>query len=176
MQWRVDRLLLVAVVLAACGGATHTAGDDEFVTRMIPHHRLGMELIDEATVHSDGVELRRMVFEMGGYHHDEAAQLSTWATRWHLEEERTFPGDLRPADVNRLSSLTGPAHDAWWLRLMIDHHRGALVIAREAVVHASDPGVVSMARSVITVQEQQIEDMEGLSGRICAGDPTLPGC
>lgn len=143
---------------------------------MIPHHHLGMELIDEATRNSDGVELRRLVFEMGGYHHDELTRLTRWAKDWGIKEALMFPGGIAKADLARLASLRGPGHDTWWLHVMIEHHRGALVISREALASANDPGITSMAESVISVQEKQIGEMEDLSLRLCRSRSDLPGC
>lgn len=135
-----------------------------------------MVLIDEATRDSDGVELRRMVFEMGTYHHDELERLSEWARDWGVVEAHTFPGDLPSADLGKLAGLRGPAHDTWWLHLMLEHHRGALVIARDALASATDDDVTSMARAVISVQEEQIASMERLSASLCRTQQDLPGC
>lgn len=167
---------MVLLALAGCAGRAVPPGDAAFVSRMIPHHALGMRLVDEATLHSDGVELRRLVFEMGGYHHDELSRLEKWAADWAVTESATFPGDLPADEVDRLDDLSGPAHDSWWLHLMIEHHRGAVSIATDAVNESGNRDLAAMARSVRTTQAREIESMTSLLAGICASDRLLPGC
>lgn len=173
---RAAESLLVAVTLAACGGPHHGPADSAFVSRMIPHHELGMELINEATLHSDDVELRRLVFEMSGYHHDELAQLHEWAHAWGTGTAQRFPGRIDEADLTSLAGLKGPGHDTWWLALMIRHHRGAVDIAGEEIRSGTNRDAVAMAHTVLAVQQRQITDMEHLLRGYCAATPGLKGC
>lgn len=164
------------LLLASCGGPGPGSADKGFVARMIPHHELGMDLIDEATLRSDGVELRRMVFEMGSYHHDEMARLQTWSREWHVPKEEKFPGSIDAGRTARLARLDGAAHDTWWLHLMIEHHEGAVEIAADALSAARHPDLLAMARTVRSVQERQITEMKVLLGSLCVAGPGLPGC
>lgn len=173
---RAAELIAIASVLASCGTAPHGQADSAFVSRMIPHHELGMELINEATLHSDDVELRRLVFEMGGYHHDELAQLHEWAHAWGTGAARRFPGRIDQADLSSLGELRGPGHDTWWLALMIRHHRGAVDIAGEEIRSGTNRDAVTMAHTVLAVQKRQITDMEHLLRGYCAATPGLKGC
>ena len=147
---------------------------------MIPHHHLGMVLVDEATVHADDVRLRRLVFEMSGYHHSETGLLEDWADGVGIEPAATFPGDLPRTEVGQLADLRGVEHDTWWLYLMIRHHRGALTIADAQIAEGTVEKVREMAVSVRMVQAAEVEQMETLLDSLCSSrsSPSSPlaGC
>lgn len=166
----------IVIIASGCSSHSPSVADRQFVSQMIPHHHLGVELIDEATLHSSDVQLRRLVFEMGTYHHDELAILMKWKSQWKVGESTQFPGDVPAGDIESLSKLTGLSHDTWWLHLMIKHHEGALVIAGRAIPSATEPDVVTMARSVMAIQRQQITKMKELLASLCASQSTLSGC
>lgn len=177
--------VLAIIASAACGGAaksgastadTPTVADRRFVADMIPHHHLGMALLDEAARHSYDVRLRRLAFEMNSYHQSELDQLHAWADDWGVAASQHFDGDLASTDVDRLLALHDLAHDTWWLHLMIDHHRGALTIA----ARERDGGAVTDARQLaerVDVQQRaDIDAMVTLLDELCGEAPGAPGC
>lgn len=159
---------LLAVLAVACGGTgSWRATDRAFVAAMIPHHHLGMRLIDDATQRSDDVRLRRLVFEMTGYHHSETEMLEQWAAAHDIAHGSPFPGDLPADELARLATLRGVERDVWWLDLMIRHHRGALEIADAQIAGGGVAAVREMAVSVRRVQATEIGQMEDLLVSLC---------
>lgn len=174
------RLAAAVFLVFVTGCAAHTqrlsASDKLFVSQIAPHHELGMTLIDEATLHSSDVRLRRLVFEMSGYHTAELEKLHSLSAHDHIESATDFPGLIGAADINRLASLDGSGHDTWWLRLMIIHHEGALDISRAALAANASRVISSMARDIETVQQREISDMRELLSELCSENSALPGC
>lgn len=123
---------------------------------------------------SDDVRLRRLVFEMGGYHDHEVHLLTEWAEEWGLDPAQSFAGDLALQDVAKLGDLSGLDHDTWWLTLMIEHHRGAISIAERTL--AVDGAVGDLAASVLSVQGREIDQMVTLREELCASEPDAAGC
>lgn len=147
--------------------------DKRFVDQLIPHHHLGMRLLDEAVLKSQDVRLRRLVFEMGSYHSDELHTLEQWSEQWGLSGVDEFPGSLSEAELQHLSTLTSAAHDTYWLELMIRHHEGALAItANDALGRRTR----TLAETVADVQRQQIFEMRELLTDLCNDDASLTGC
>lgn len=167
----------VAVAAAGCGTGPGDA-EREFVAAMLPHHRLGTRLVDEASMNSSDVRLRRLVFEMSGYHGHETGRLAEWAEVWEVEEAETFEGDLPTADVARLDGLSGSDHDTWWLVLMIEHHRGAVDITSRLLAGGVDPAdeVAVLAGSIRSVQSDELAVMDELLAELCTEDPSAAGC
>ena len=170
-------LLAVAITAAAlstgCSNepAHWTETDRAFVARMIPHHHLGMTLVDEATVNSDDVRLRRLVFEMSGYHQSELDRLMEWADSHGIDAAGDFPGHLPDDDIAALASLDGAEHDIWWLDLMLRHHRGAVQMADAELASGQIDEVRDLADTVRRVQSDEIEQMDGLRRALCAEQP-----
>jgi uncharacterized protein (DUF305 family) len=165
--------LAVTFFLTRPGSIPPNEDDKHFVEQLIPHHHLGMRLLDEATLRSNDVRLRRLVFEMGTYHADELLALEQWSEEWGLSTAEDFPGSLSEVELQHLSTLTSAAHDTYWLALMIRHHEGALTISNNNAVGRRTE---SMATSVANVQRQQIADMRALLADLCNDDASLTGC
>ena len=170
MRRRLLEIALVTVLLVATGcvpGENLSDADETFVAHMIPHHEIGMELMEVATTHADDVRLRRLVFEMGDYHHSDMGSLLRWSTEWGVERSDDFPGDISDETLQRLESLAGAKFDVAWLEVMIDHHEGALDISRAALEHGARRDVEDLARSTIEVQSREITEMSLLRDEIC---------
>lgn len=161
-------VLGVALLTAGCSGSSEwNEADRAFVAGMLPHHHLGMELVEEATVDSADVRLRRLVFEMSGYHGSEVGLLERWAVEQRIDEWEVFPGGLPASDLALLDTLTGIEHDVWWLDLMIRHHEGAVAMADRVVAQGAADPVRRLALDVRRVQAAEIETMEELLGSMC---------
>ena len=157
------------VITTGCGSPPRaTDADKLFVSHMIPHHDLGMELIDIAATHADDVRLRRLVFEMSSYHHSDMAALSQWSFEWGVDRSQDFPGDLPVSTLNQLASLSGTTFDLAWLDAMIEHHKGAISIAHAVLSGDALPGVAAMAQATIDIQRREINEMTSLFRELCA--------
>ncbi len=165
MSRRLRDLACATLVVLAAGCAsspTSTTAEKTFVAQMIPHHELGMRLMDIAATRADDVRLRRLVFEMGGYHHSDMASLSKWSFEWGVKPSGDFPGDLPDTTLDRLATFTGAEFDEAWLDAMIDHHEGALAISRGALADDVRAEIREMARTTLEVQSREIDEMSQL--------------
>ena len=159
---RRKRLLIISVgvLLSGCTSqVTPTTSDMAFVSAMIPHHELGLELLDIGAHSVDDVRLRRLIFEMNNYHADDHARLMQWSFEWGTREADNFPGKITDSEMRALATMTGSEFDREWLRLMIAHHRGALEIA---AVDSENQDVSLLATRIESIQRQEIELMESL--------------
>ena len=164
------------LVLVGCSGSEQeqadtdqwSTADDTFVAQMIPHHHLGMTLIDEATRRSGDVRLRHLVFEMNSYHMSDLEVLEGWASDRSIAHASEFPGDLPASDVESLSDYEGVSHDIVWLDLMIRHHSGALTIADAELAGGTVPEAIDLATETRRVQAAEIDTMRALLGELCA--------
>lgn len=181
----VRHLVLVIVGTLSTAACGHAHGDstndmtnvDTFLAGMVPHHRLGLEMLEHAIPRVDDVRVRRLVFEMSGYHDDE---LHHWES--HLAngaEASTFPGWIAPERLAALDDRTGPEYDAHWLALMIEHHEGAIELATAEltrVTHDSDPARHELAQRIAATQRAEIEEMRTLARFLCSEHAHLVPC
>jgi uncharacterized protein (DUF305 family) len=165
MHRLVPALLLVMMLAVGCGGHRHHhEADAWFVASMVPHHRLGLELLAIAEPRVDDVRVRRLVFQMSRYHHDELHHLEHHLVRWRLAEAEDYPGHLPPNVLIELAGLQGPDHDRAWLEAMIEHHEGALVIAQRQLDQGRNADLRRLAAGVLEVQRAEIDAMTVLLG------------
>jgi uncharacterized protein (DUF305 family) len=154
---------LVFVVVAGCGtNDSATPADRDFVAAMASHHRLGIALVKQAETRAKSVELRRLVFEMHGYHHHEHSVLERWADDWKVEPAKTFPGEIPEVRLRELDFTIGIEFDLLWLTTMIEHHEGAIAISQRALESVLGKEVERLALSTIDVQSAEIVRMRDL--------------
>jgi uncharacterized protein (DUF305 family) len=158
------------LLLVGCGsGETKSAIDQGFVASMLPHHRIGMELLNDGARRVNDVRVRNLIFQMASYHHREFAQLEEYQDRWGIAEATTFPGLPSAADWNLLNGAQDVEYDIIWLDVMIFHHRGAVNLARKQVQDGVDENLVDLATEVMREQRSQIKQMEKILTDICVG-------
>jgi Domain of unknown function (DUF305) len=59
-----------------------------------------------------------------------------------------------------LEGKTGAAFDAQFLSDMIVHHEGAVAMAKQALLNASDPRIKELSAAIIAAQEKEIASMK----------------
>lgn len=165
-------LLAVAVAgLMSCGGDSNGPNDADrvFVGAMVPHHELGIDLIDDAVPRVDDVRLRRLIFKMSAYHDSELHDLENRAKEWGVETPQRFPGWIDPVELTALSALSESDYDVRWLDLMIEHHEGAVILADVEATVGSDTDLRSLARRIADAQREEISKMRELRGLLADG-------
>lgn len=61
--------------------------------------------------------------------------------------------------MDSLNGKTGEEFDKAFINSMIEHHTGAINMAKEAQMNAGRDEIKSMAQDIITAQEKEIEQM-----------------
>ncbi|WP_059008319.1 DUF305 domain-containing protein [Streptomyces specialis] len=161
---------LAALTLAACGGGdtdgtTHNAADVTFAQAMIPHHQQAVEMAELALDRASSEDVRALAEQIRAAQAPEIATLTDWLDTW---DEDTAPaatedhaGHTMPG-LGELNDATGPAFDTAFLELMIEHHRGAVEMARTERTEGAYEPATSMAESIITSQTAEIDRMTTL--------------
>ena len=154
---------LCVALVSACGSQPKpNSADQTFVAQMVPHHQLGIEMIDSAVLRSDDVRLRKLVFQMQSYHEHELHQLSSRLQEWKIMEAKVFPGLIEPSRLAKVDQLAGPAFDNAWLQAMIEHHEGAVVIGKNEITSGQITDLKVMAKKIVDIQQAEILQMQRL--------------
>lgn len=72
------------------------------------------------------------------------------------------PGMMSDDEMARLESATGPVFERAFLQLMIEHHQGALTMAKDELADGRDPDAKLMAQNISDAQQASIELMQRL--------------
>lgn len=73
-----------------------------------------------------------------------------------------MPGLATDSDLATLAAASGADADAVFVRLMVAHHQGGIHMAQHASEFAGTSEVRKMAASMVTGQQQEIEEMQAL--------------
>lgn len=65
-------------------------------------------------------------------------------------------------DMRGLSELSGTEFGSVWLELMIEHHEGAVDMARTELSRGGDPEAMAMAQRIIDAQLAEVTEMRDL--------------
>ncbi len=171
-------VLPLLLVLAACGGsdetekADHNAADIAFAQAMVPHHHQALEMAELAERQQASPEVRDLADRIAAAQGPEIEQMSQWLEGWgeHAHEEGAHGDDhmdgmMTSAQMEELSGATGAAFDRLFLTMMIEHHEGAVAMAREAQADGAHAGTIALAKRVEEAQLAEIDEMETLLGQ-----------
>ncbi len=168
----------------------YTPADVHFMSGMIYHHTQAIQIAGWAASHDAGPSVRTLCERIVAAQTDEIALLSRWLATRHeavpqpdpahmmmpeMNATHIMPGMLSAEQLAQLDRTRGPDFDALFLRLMIQHHQGAITMVNQ--LFASGAGeeepVYKMASSVYADQTTEIERMQQmLAADIFA--PTTP--
>lgn len=125
-----------------------TEADAMFMRGMIHHHAQALEMARMAPTHGASPSIRTLAARITNAQRDEIALMQTWLRRrgqpvpeLHVMDEHIMvhtpgtamehvhmPGMLTPEQIRQLDAARGAAFDRLFLELMIQHHRGAVVM------------------------------------------------
>ncbi|MET0896539.1 MAG: DUF305 domain-containing protein [Mycobacterium sp.] len=167
----------------ATAAAEHNDADVMFAQGMIPHHEQAVEMSD-MVLGKQGIDPRvtTLANEIKAAQGPEIAQMRGWLADWGVDPSQggmagmpghdmsghgAMPGMggdgmMSEQDMADLQNAQGPAASRLFLTQMIEHHRGAIVMAQNEIDTGQFPAAVEMARSIVTSQQQEITAMEQL--------------
>ncbi|WP_198680777.1 DUF305 domain-containing protein [Lentzea terrae] len=164
-------MLAVAVVLllAACGSpATHNSADVAFAQGMVPHHEQALEMSDLVASRTSNSHVIDLAKRISGSQKPEIDRMNGWLRTWNAPVQASSHSAHGHSDshgmveLGNLADLSDTEFDRQWLSLMIQHHRGAVEMARKHLSSGTDPAARTLAQDVITHQEKEIAEMESL--------------
>ncbi|HEY4630727.1 MAG TPA: DUF305 domain-containing protein, partial [Blastococcus sp.] len=166
--------LAVALGIGRTEDPTADSVDAGFSRDMARHHLQGVEMANLVAGRSQDPEVRTLAFDISSTQTNQAGRMQGWLTLWGLplsggepmawmagngghaghdmEMGALMPGMATEGELANLRSLSGPAFDVEFLRLMIRHHQGGKEMAQYAADHAGEAAVRDLARSILQSQ------------------------
>lgn len=154
---------------ASASSAAFNDADAKFATMMIPHHQQAIEMSDMLLA-KDGADpkvaqLAKDVKEAQG---PEIEQLKKWSDEWNVEADHGSghaghgDGMMSGDDMKALEDADGPSASKLYLEQMIEHHEGAVAMAKTEIEEGQHAEAVDMAREIVASQTKEIETMRTL--------------
>lgn len=165
------------------GSSSASAGnfndaDATFAAQMIPHHQQALQMTSMASRKATTPEVKKLAAAITTAQQAEITTLSGWLTSWakpiptpvpHDDHNMTkMPGMMTEAEMSDLGNATGSLFDRMWVQMMIEHHQGALTMAKTAQATGKNPDAIALAQKIQTDQTAEIATLRRLLGRIPA--------
>ncbi|MEN1726976.1 MAG: DUF305 domain-containing protein [Pseudomonadota bacterium] len=172
-----------AIELAAL---RYTAADVKFMRDMVPHHSQALDMSVLVPERSQDPGMIDLAAKIETTQRDEISYMQSWLTErgapeapmdWHhhAHGDHAMEGMATHEEMEALAGARGEDFDRMFLRLMIAHHEGALVMVDElldASGSAQDPAFYEFVSHVKTDQTAEIERMTAMFNAV-ANDPRV---
>jgi uncharacterized protein (DUF305 family) len=153
-------------------GAEYTKADVEFMQGMIAHHAQAIVMSRMAESHGANPQVLKLSNKIDQSQVPEIRIMQAWLQRNHQFVPDTsswhtvmMSGMLTPAQLSELDAAKGVDFDRAYLRLMIQHHNGALKMVDDLFntpLAGQEVDVSVFANDVVTVQTGEIGIMQRL--------------
>lgn len=188
----VALLAATTFALAGCGdngdtadkpaAADHNAADVTFAQDMIPHHQQAIEMAQLAEDRAASAEVKSLASAIEAAQDPEIETMTGWLESWgedvpdsHMdmdmdemegmgddESDDEMPGMMSDDDMADLEDAQGAAFDRMFLTMMIEHHEGAIEMAKTEQAEGEYDDAVTLAEKIETAQQAEIEAMNDL--------------
>lgn len=142
--------------------------DIDFARGMIPHHEQAVRMADMVPSRTDNAALRALAGRIRDAQQPEIDRMTGWLRDWNAgpppqrHQQHDMGGMMSAEDMSALKKARGDAFDEMWLRMMIEHHRGAVSMARTELDEGRDEAAGKLARSIIDSQRAEIAEMTSM--------------
>lgn len=181
-------LALLLALTAGCGAderpplsaTQHNDADVTFASDMIQHHAQALAMVNLTRDRPLEPAVRELAEAIRDAQAPEIEQMADWLDEWGQEIPETMndhmhhdmgtmpegaedvPGMMSGDDMAALENASDEEFQTLWLEMMVDHHRGAVEMARDEVADGRYRPAVDLAKSISDSQEAEIKEMKDL--------------
>ena len=169
----------------APNGDVFNDADVSFSTDMIPHHAQALVMVDMARGRDLSPATQQLTADIQAAQGPEIEQMVGWLNDWgkpvpetmrdHVNAEdhgmsgydmgddsSGMPGMMTDEEMEHLKAAQGQDFETMWLEMMIEHHEGAIEMARDERADGVFQPATDLAESIETSQQTEIELMNEL--------------
>ncbi|MGW0333208.1 DUF305 domain-containing protein [Streptomyces sp. NPDC003011] len=161
---------------AGAGVGEHNDADVGFATEMIQHHRQAVTMAELADSRASSQEVKDLATKIKGAQDPEIRIMSGWLAAWGEEVPEdmsgmghdmssAMPGMMSGEDMDKLEKASGTEFDEMFLTMMVQHHEGAVEMAKAEKADGAYGPATKLADDVITAQTAEIEQMNKMLGK-----------
>ncbi len=163
----------------AANGDKFNDADVEFASDMIQHHSQALAMVDLTMGRKVDPEVQQIAENIRMAQGPEIEQMTDWLSDWgepipesvrdHANAEgdgnmkmSDMPGMMSTQEMHELESAQGAQFQKMWLEMMIDHHEGAIEMARVEQSEGRHAPAIELAEEVESTQQDEISAMQAL--------------
>ncbi|AGP52733.1 DUF305 domain-containing protein [Streptomyces rapamycinicus] len=165
----------------SAAGAFNDA-DVSFAQMMIPHHEQALEMAGLADDRASNARIKSLAGQIEKAQDPEIVTLKSWLKGWG-EPEKAFSdempgmnhgangksamgGMMSEEDMRKLEAAKGPAFDRAFASMMIDHHKGAIAMAKDEKKNGRNAKAKKLADDVVKNQSTEVATLRTLLDRL----------
>jgi uncharacterized protein (DUF305 family) len=153
-----------------------------FVRDMIDHHDQAVQMSVRVQSSASDLAVQQIAMDIIQEQRYEIGMMDTWLEEWNStrgEYDRVamvwmdmgspvdqMMGMQDPDAVRALSTLPTQQAELSFLKMMQDHHRGGIDMAKHAADHADKAEVRNFAKRVMAVQNSEINEIQAVINRL----------
>ena len=169
-------------------GSNHNKQDVAFATDMIPHHAQAVQMAEMAADRADSPEVKALAADIEAAQGPEIERMTGWLQAWGEEvpdtgntsgngmdhdmgsmggnddSDNDMPGMMSTSDMDGLEAASGAEFDTMFLKMMIEHHQGAIEMAQTEQNDGENSDAIDLARTIESAQTTEIATMQALLG------------
>ncbi|MEU6812643.1 DUF305 domain-containing protein [Streptomyces sp. NPDC046831] len=169
---------------AATTGAGDKAGDFNdadvtFAQMMIPHHEQAVEMAKLAGGHASDAQIKDLAGKIEQAQDPEIKTMKSWLTSWGKPtvgmggmgsmpgmDHGSMNGMMSDTDMKELQAMKGTEFDKMFAEMMIDHHNGAIAMAKDEQKNGENADAKKMAGDIVKGQSAEVKQLQGILGQL----------
>ncbi|MEV5343916.1 DUF305 domain-containing protein [Streptomyces sp. NPDC052676] len=156
--------------------------DVAFAQQMIPHHEQALEMAKLADGRASDTRIKDLAGKIEQAQDPEIRTMKAWLETWkqptaaqsgsgmghggHGSAHDGADGMMSAADMERLEDLKGTAFDKAFAEMMIEHHNGAITMARDEQKNGENADARKMAGDIVEGQSAEVEQLRDILDRL----------
>lgn len=143
--------------------------DVSFLQQMYPHHAQAVEMAKLVPGRTQNAELLDLAAAVEKAQAPEMSQISTLLQSFGKPAPSAeghaghgMAGMMSPEQMNALRAATGAEFDRQWLNLMIEHHGGAITMAKTELETGVNAESKALATAIVADQQREIDTMRAM--------------
>jgi uncharacterized protein (DUF305 family) len=169
-SWAGPRMQMGAMPGMSMGDRGMVLDEAAFIAMMIPHHEMALDMAEAAIENGEDPEVRRLARAVVDEQRREIAQMRSWYLEWYGQAPPVMPMSgamaMMGMAMDHTTIATADDPDREFLRLMIPHHAGAILMADMLLAGEPRDELAQLAREIIAAQSREIGDMQEARERI----------
>jgi len=147
------------------------AADVTFATDMISHHRQAIEMAELAKTRAQSQQVKDLAARIEQAQDPEIQTMADWLTAWGkpvpddmggMDMSGSMPGMMSTEDMQMLQGMSGAGFDRMFLQMMIEHHQGAIEMARTEQADGTNADAQALAEQIENAQTAEITTMRSM--------------
>ncbi len=158
--------------------------DVTFVQGMIPHHSQAVDMAELAADRASNKQVKDLATRIQQAQGPEIEQMQGFLAAWGMPESGAgsmdgmnhggdsdqgmagMSGMMNDDQMQQLQDAQGAGFDRMFLQMMIEHHTGAVQMAKTELADGQNQDAKDLAQKIIDAQQSEITEMQALEPKV----------